>query len=289
MTGGQGLNDDAIPGLADDDTPFWHRALRHTAILLGLLGLWEYVTAAGIADPLLFPRPSAIVTSFVPLYITRAFVWEHLWVTMATVLAGFAVGTVLGIGLAVIAGLSETIRRYLKPYIIVLEATPRIAIGPLMLAWLGFGFGAKLAIVTLVCFFAPFINTLTAILSANPAQVELMRSLGASKWQTLTKAIVPDAMPMIMAGVRLAMASALGGALVAEFISSNKGMGVLLDNLAAALDMPAAFATLLSLTVIGFVLYALMEAIERRVIFWQNDAAMRRVSARRRRAWGARA
>jgi ABC-type nitrate/sulfonate/bicarbonate transport system permease component len=66
-------------------------------------------------------------------------------------------------------------------------------------------------------------------------------------------------------------------------------MGVLLDNLAAALDMPAAFATLLSLTVIGFVLYALMEAIERRVIFWQNDAAMRRVSARRRRAWGARA
>jgi NitT/TauT family transport system permease protein len=205
---------------------------------------------------------------------------------MATVLAGFVVGTIFGIALAIVAGLSETVHRYLKPYVIVLEATPRIAIGPLMLAWLGFGFGAKLAIVTLVCFFAPFINTLTAILSANPAQLELMRSLGASKWQTLTKAIVPDGMPMIMAGIRMAMASALGGALVAEFISSNKGMGVLLDNLASMLNMSGAFATLLSLTIIGYALYAIMESIENRVVFWQNEAGLRRVAARRKRRWG---
>lgn len=281
------MNDDSIPGLPQDDSPFWKRAAKHSAILLSLLGLWEFVTAFGYADPLLFPRPSAIFTSFVPLYITRGIVWEHLWVTMATVLAGFVVGTIFGIALAIFAGLSETIHRYLKPYVIVLEATPRIAIGPLMLAWLGFGFGAKLAIVTLVCFFAPFINTLTAILSANPAQIELMRSLGASKWQTLTKAIVPDGMPMIMAGVRMAMASALGGALVAEFISSNKGMGVLLDNLAGMLNMSGAFATLLSLTLIGYVLYAIMESIEGRVVFWQNEAGLRRVAARRRRNWGA--
>jgi NitT/TauT family transport system permease protein len=280
-----GINDDSIPGLPADDSPLWKRAMKHTAIFVSLLAVWEFVTAFGYADPLLFPRPSHIFGSFVPLYVTKAIVWEHLWVTMATVLAGFVVGTLLGISLAILAGFSETIHRYMKPYVIVLEATPRIAIGPLMLAWLGFGFGAKLAIVTLVCFFAPFINTLTAILSANPAQVELMRSLGASKWQTLTKTIIPDAMPMIMAGVRMAMASALGGALVAEFISSNKGMGVLLDNLTAMLNMSGAFATLLSLTVIGYFLYALMELIESRIIFWQHDAGLRRVSARRKRTW----
>lgn len=283
------MNDDAIPGLPEDDSPLWKRVLKHTTILLSLLAVWEFVTAFGFADPLLFPRPSTIFASFVPLYVTRGIVWEHLWVTMSTVMAGFVVGTLLGIFLAVLAGLSETIHRYMKPYVIILEATPRIAIGPLMLAWLGFGFGAKLAIVTLVCFFAPFINTLTAILSANPAQVELMRSLGASKWQTLTKTIVPDAMPMIMAGIRMAMASALGGALVAEFISSNTGMAVLLKNLAAMLNMSGAFATLLSLTVIGYFLYAMMEGIERRVIFWQNDAGLRRVSAKRKRVWEARA
>jgi NitT/TauT family transport system permease protein len=82
------------------------------------------------------------------------------------------------------------------------------------------------------------------------------------------------------------MASALGGALVAEFISSNKGMGVLLDNLAAMLNMSGAFATLLSLTVIGYALYAIMESIEGRVVFWQNEAGLRRVSARRRRSFG---
>lgn len=279
------LNDDSIPGLPADDSPRWQRIAKHSSILLGLLGLWEFVTATGIADPLLFPRPSDILVSFVPLYITDGIVWPHLWVTMMTVLAGFALGTVLGIALAVVAGLSETVHRYLKPYVIVLEATPRIAMGPLMLAWLGFGFGAKLAIVTLVCFFAPFVNTLTAILSANPAHLELMRSLGASKWQVLTKAIIPDAMPLIMAGIRLAMASALGGALVAEFISSNIGMGKLMTNLTGVLNMSGAFATLLSLTVIGFVLYRIMESIETRVVFWQNDAGMNRIARRRARKW----
>jgi hypothetical protein len=156
------MNDESIPGLSDDKSPRWQRFAKHSAILLGLLGLWEFVTATGIADALLFPRPSDILVSFVPLYVTDLIVWPHLWITMQTVLAGFALETIMGIGLAVLAGMSETVHRYMKPYVIVLEATPRIAMGPLMLAWLGFGFGAKLAIVTLVCFFAPFVNTLTA-------------------------------------------------------------------------------------------------------------------------------
>lgn len=279
------MENETIPGLSEGGGFSWRRIAKHLSILAALLIVWEFVTATGIADDLMFPRPSGIVLSVFPLYISPGMVWHHLWVTMATVLAGFVLGTVLGIVLAVFVGLSETIRRYLKPYIIVLEATPRIAMGPLVLAWLGFGFGAKLAIVTLVCFFAPFVNTLTGILSANQSQVELMKSLGASKWQTLTKVMVPDAMPLIMAGIRLAMASALGGALVAEFISSNDGMGVLMQNLTAVLNMPAAFATLLSLTIVGFILYRLMEMLETSVIFWQHDDSMRRMSRRREKYW----
>lgn len=281
------MENETIPGLSADDGFSWRRALRHLTILAILVALWEFVTASGMADELMFPRPSHIALSFYPLYVEPGLVWRHLWVTMSVVLSGFVGGTIFGIALAMLVGLSENTRRYLKPYIIVLEATPRIAIGPLVLAWLGFGYEAKLAIVILVCFFAPFINTLTGILSANDQQIELMRSLGASRWQTLTKAILPDAMPLIMAGIRLAMASALGGALVAEFISSNEGMGVLLDNMTAVLNMPAAFATLLSLTVIGFALYRMMELAEGRVIFWQNDAAMRRASIRREKYWRA--
>lgn len=281
------MSDESIPGM--DRAPNRRVALRrifnHLAILFCLLSVWEFVTVTGIADELLFPRPTEIIASFAKIFIINAIVWEHLYVTMITVLAGFALGTVMGIGLAIFAGLSETIRRYLKPYIIILEATPRIAIGPLVLAWLGFGFGAKLAIVTLVCFFAPFVNTLTGILTTDEQKLELMRSLGATRRQILTKVMIPDAMPIIMAGIRLAMASALGGALVAEFISSNEGMGVLLDNLAAVLDMPAAFAALLTLTVVGFFIYRTMEIFEERVIFWQHDESMLRVARKRQNAW----
>lgn len=279
------MENESFPGLPDSGGFSWWRIAKHLGILFALLAVWEFVTVTGIADELMFPRPTEIVTSVWPLYLSPGLVWYHLWVTMATVLAGFALGTVLGIVLAALVGLSENTRRYLKPYIIVLEATPRIAMGPIVLAWLGFGFGAKLAIVTLVCFFAPFVNTLTGIVSANPSQIELMKSLGASKWQTLTKVMVPDAMPLIMAGIRLAMASALGGALVAEFISSNEGMGVLMENLTAVLNMPAAFATLLSLTIVGFILYRMMEALEQVVIFWQHDESMQRASRRREKYW----
>jgi len=279
------MEHETIPGIGKSGTFSWGRIAKHMAILFVLLAVWEYVTATGIADELMFPQPTEIVLSVWPLYGSPGIVWYHLWVTMATVLAGFVVGTVLGIVLAALVGMSESTRRYLQPYIIILEATPRIAMGPLVLAWLGFGFGAKLAIVTLVCFFAPFVNTLTGILSANEPQIELMKSMGASKWQILTKAMVPDAMPLIMAGIRLAMASALGGALVAEFISSNDGMGVLMQNLTAVLNMPAAFATLLSLTIVGFILYRLMEMIEGTVVFWQNDDGMRRASRRREKYW----
>jgi NitT/TauT family transport system permease protein len=123
-------DDESIPGLPADDSPRWKRIAKHTAILLTLLGLWEFVTATGIADPLLFPRPTDIVTSFVPLYLTDGIVWPHLGITMTTVLAGFVVGTVLGITLAVLAGLSETVHRYMKPYVIILEATPGSRWGP---------------------------------------------------------------------------------------------------------------------------------------------------------------
>ncbi len=280
------MHDELIPGLSSGGKLTARRVFNHAAILVCFLTVWELLTVSGMADDLLYPRPTHIIYSFYTLFIEQGIVWRHLWITMSVVLSGFVVGTLFGIGLAVMAGLSETVRRYMKPYIIVLEATPRIAIGPLMLAWLGFGFEAKLAIVTLVCFFAPFINTLTGFLSADEDQIELMKSLGASKWQILTKAMVPDAMPIIMAGIRLAMASALGGALVAEFISSNEGMGVLLNNLAAVLQMSAAFAALLTLTVVGFLLYRLMEGIETRIIFWQNDDAMRRVSRKREISWG---
>lgn len=275
------------PGLAGaaDASLRRRRLLNHVAIFLVLILGWEIGTRTGVLNPLLFPLPSQILVSFYVIYIGNANVWYHLYVTLTEVFAGFLAGSVLGISLAVVVGLNPLARRFLQPYVIVLEATPRIAVAPLIIAALGFGFTSKIAIVMLVCFFAPFVNTLAGMLNVNRDALELFRSLGARKVQSFSKLMLPDAAPTIMAGLRLAMASALSGALVAEFISANEGMGVLLDRYTASLNMASAFATLLSLTALGFAIFKGMEIIDNWIVFWRHDHAMSRVGRKRRREW----
>ena len=277
-------------GLATAEPRFERRMkLRHIAnhvlIFAVLIGLWELAAATGFANPLLFPRPSGIAVSLVRIFFIQANIWWHLFVTLAEVLIGFLIGSALGMGLAIAAGLNETIRRYMKPYVVILEATPRIAIGPLMIAWFGFGWNGKIAIITLVVFFAPFVNTLTGMLTVDEEAHEMLRSMRATKSQIFWKLQLPSSVPIIMAGLRLAMASALGGALVAEFISADEGIGVILTGYTATLNMNSAFATLLTLTAAGFLLYRLMEIIERRVVFWEYDGPMDAVGRKRAAKW----
>ena len=187
------------------------RALTHAAIFLVLIGAWEAGSRAGMLDPLFFPRPTDILNSFWLLYFEQAHIWYHLAVSLGLVFAGFVAGSVLGIGLGALVGMNALVRRFLQPYVIVLEATPRIAVAPLIIAAVGFGSQSKIAIIMLVCFFAPFINTLSGVINVNRDKLELMRSLGASKGQILRKLVFPDAIPIIMAGERLALTAALSG------------------------------------------------------------------------------
>lgn len=279
--------DAAAPGAAPavDASVRRRRILTHVAVFLALILAWELGTRAGLLDPLLFPLPTAILRSFWVIYIGTGNVWYHLYITLTEVFAGFLAGSVLGVGLAVIVGLNPLVRRFLQPYVIVLEATPRIAVGPLIIAALGFGFTSKIAIVMLVCFFAPFVNTLAGMLNVNRDALELMRSLGARKDQVFLKLMLPEAMPTVMAGLRLAMASALSGALVAEFISANEGMGVLLDRYTASLNMASAFATLLTLTALGFLIFKSMELIDEWIVYWRHESRLTAMSRRRRRQW----
>lgn len=261
------------------------RLLTHLGIFLGLMLTWEAAARLGWTNPLFMPQPTHILHSFWVIFIATGNVWLHLYVTLTEVVAGFIAGSVLGVGLAIIVGLNPLVRRFLQPYVIVLEATPRIAVAPLIIAALGFGFQSKIAIVMLVCFFAPFVNTLAGMLSVNRDGIELFRSIGASKWQTFRKLMLPEALPTVMAGLRLAMASALSGALVAEFISSNEGMMVLIDRYTGSLNMPSAFAALLTLTALGFLIFKGMELLDEYIVFWRHESRLAAVSRKRARDW----
>jgi NitT/TauT family transport system permease protein len=137
----------------------------------------------------------------------------------------------------------------------------------------------------LVCFFAPFINTLSGVVNVNEDRLQLFRSMGASKWQILRKLVLPDAVPVIMAGERLALTAALSGVLVAEFIQRDQGIGALILTYTRNLNMPSAFACIFTLTAIGFAIFKGMEILDRRVAFWTNEEGLRRVGLARAAAY----
>lgn len=263
------------------------RLLTHAGIFIGLLLAWEIGSRTGALDPLFFPKPSDILASFLRIYITQGNVWYHLYVSLGLVFAGFAAGSILGIVLGSLVGFNPLVRRFIKPYVIVLEATPRIAVAPLLIAALGFGANSKIAIIMLVCFFAPFINTLSGVVNVNEEKLELFKSLGASKMQILRKLVLPEAVPVIMAGERLALTAALSGVLVAEFIQRDKGIGSLILVYTRNLNMASAFACIFTLTIIGFLIFKGMELLDRRIAFWSHEDGLTRVGNRRRAKWGA--
>ncbi|MDE0111518.1 MAG: ABC transporter permease [Albidovulum sp.] len=261
------------------------RILMHAGIFLTLVLAWEIGARAGYLDPLFYPRPTAIVDSFIRIYITQGNIWRHLYVSLGLVFAGFAAGSILGIVLGSLVGFNALARRFVKPYVLVLEATPRIAVAPLLIAALGFGAQSKIAIIMLVCFFAPFINTLAGVVNVNEEKLELFNSLGASKFQILTKLVLPEAVPVIMAGERLALTASLSGVLVAEFIQRDQGIGSLILIYTRNLNMASAFACIITLTVVGYLIFKGMEMLDRYIAFWNNETGMARVGAARKARW----
>ena len=257
----------------------------HLVIFLVLLILWEAGGRAGLLDDLTSPRPSAIFESIYRIYIEQGNVYWHFFVTLVEATAGFVIGSAAGVGLAIFAGLYEPFRRYIQPYILVPQVTPRVALTPILIAWLGFGWSPKIAIAALICFFAPFVNTVTGMLSVDEDEKEMFRSLGASKSQIFWKLQLPNAMPIIMAGLKIAMSLALAGAIVGEFLSAQQGMAVLIHRYTYSLNMASSFAILLSLTAMGFALFKLAEFADSRIVFWHNEERMLAVGRKRAAAW----
>jgi NitT/TauT family transport system permease protein len=261
------------------------RVARHVAIFAAVVAVWEIAARMGWLDELTSPRPSKIVESIYRIYVEQGNVYWHFFVTFVEAMAGFAIGAAAGVGLAIFAGLNESFRRYIQPYILVPQVTPRVALTPILIAWLGFGWSPKIAIAALICFFPPFVNTVTGMLSVDEESSEMLRSMGASKRQIFWKLQLPNATPIIMAGLKTAMSLALAGAIVGEFLSANQGMAVLIARYTYSLNMASAFAVLLSLTLMGFVLFKIAEFADSRIVFWRHDERLAQVSRKRAAQW----
>ncbi|HEV3378623.1 MAG TPA: ABC transporter permease [Thermoleophilaceae bacterium] len=249
------------------------------AFLAILVGLWELALAVDYVSESILPHPKDIVVSFWEL-ITSDFVWDDIGATLWESVAGFFLGSALGLALAIPSGLSPIMRQMLGPYAVALQVTPRIAIAPLIIAWAGFGYNSKIWIAAIIAFFPVYINALTGILTVDEDAREMFRSLGASRWQTFLHLMVPGSLPVMFAGLKTAAGLALVGAVVGEFISAERGLGVLVQQFSSQLAIADAFAVILMLMFLGLLLYGVMEWLERTTVFWLHDG---RLAARSRR------
>ena len=261
------------------------RILPHLGVFAVLIALWETAVATGWITTIMIPRPSAIGAAIIELYVTEGTIYKHFFITLTEAVLGFAIGAAIAIALAVSSALYEPFKRYVTPYAIVLNVTPGIALTPVIIAWFGYGMGSKIALAAIISFFPIFVNTLTGLVQVDEDREELFRSVGANNYQVFRKLRVPAALPLMFAGFKIGLTTALIGAVVAEFAQATDGVGVLMSRFSFQLNMAASLATLLSMTVIGLILFYTMEFLDDRIVFWRRENRRAAASRARARAW----
>lgn len=242
--------------------------LLPTSIIVLLLAAWEAASKAGLISEIIMPAPTAIAVALVNIAQTEYF-WAATFVTVQETLYGFIIGCALAWFLGMGIGLSVTFRRVIYPIAIGFQNMPRVALAPLFLTWFGFGMLSKVIMAATICFFPLLISIVVGLETVDRDAQTLMRSVGASKWQMYRKLSLPASLPYFFAGLKTAMTLALTGAIVAEFVGANEGMGVLIKTYNFQLNVAEGFATILVLMVIGLILFGLMELLDRKLVFWR--------------------
>lgn len=234
-------------------------------LLIVLLVGWEAWCRLGGLSALVLPPPSAVLATLWSEIATGR-LWPHLAMTAAEMALGLGIGAVVGLGVGILLAEFPALSRLLRPYVLASQLVPKLALGPLFIIWFGFGMTPTVVITALICFFPLMENTLTGISEVDPGRRELFRMLGAGRLQTLLRLKLPSALPVIMAGLRVAVVLALVGAVVGEFIGGRIGLGASIIAAQSVMDSSLIFALFIVITALGMLLYEAVRLIERRVL-----------------------
>ena len=244
------------------------RTAASVSLGVGFLGLWQWATDANVIHDFIAPSPTEIVV-YLPGLIASSYFLGNLTVTLQELFIGFAIGLIAGFLLGVLVSVSPLARAGLFPYVLALNAPPGIVFAPLFLTWFGFGMTSKIAMAVAGAFFPIFINTVAGLAEARNAEADrLMRSLTATPWQTFFKVRLPNAMPLIFAGMKLCWISAATDVVVAEFIGAKAGIGFMVQSFNFQLDIAGVYSLILLLSVSTAAVYWLLEYAERRWFDW---------------------
>ncbi|GGC53416.1 ABC transporter permease [Chelatococcus reniformis] len=241
---------------------------------LAALGLtaaaWMALKWLGGFQDTVLPGPGQAVAALADGLTSGAY-WPHIGSTLGAVAIGYAVGALIALGVAALLAVSATAERFLMVPIIAFQSIPKIALGPLLFIWVGYGMGASVTLVVLACFYPIFVNAFIALRGVDPNLIDLYRACGAGRLRILLAVRFPTAASQIMTGLEVAVVFALLAAVVMEFVSATSGLGFLIQNATTTLDTPTAFAAIILLALSGVLASSLVRGARRIVVFWETE------------------
>jgi len=253
------------------DTALERKNRRDTKIGQAILGialfcLWEFGSGI-LVDQFFVSKPSQIALSIWAM-LTKEELLYHMQFTVTEALTGYAIGASAGLVSGFLLARIDLVYRIVQPFIIGFYGIPRIALAPLFILWFGIGISSKIAVAAVMVFFIVLINTIAGIRSVPVQLLQVARVMGASEWDLNWKVIFPSATPFIIAGLQIASPQAMIGAIVGEFISSNRGVGHLINRASGWLDTPGLFAGIFALMIVVLLMNYGVTAIGSRLMRW---------------------
>ncbi len=271
VAGARGATTEAAPGWWRRIAPLEYR--WSAGFLIATLAVWEALSRLEVVHEIILPAPSQILEGTWTVVTLENF-HRELGTTLLEVFVGFLLAVVLGVGIGIATGTFELFRKSIYPYIVAFQVIPKVVFAPIFLAWFGFGIESKIVMAAVIAFFPCLINTAVGLRATSEDEVLLMRSYVATRGQIFLKLTLPKALPLIFAGIKTAFTFALIGAIVAEFVGTYHGLGLLIQTFTFALQMPLVFAVILIISVTGIVLYGALEYLDRKIVFWRRQEGL---------------
>ena len=233
--------------------------VAHLALLLA----WYLFVTLGNVPQFVMPSPGATLDALLqPNYSW----WTNIAVTATEIFAGYFLALVVRVALALVFTWSKALESFFMPLLVSLNMIPKVALGPLIIVWFKYGIFPNSMMAFSICVFPILLTTARGLREVEPELLDLVRSLKGSRWQLFSKIQLPGALPYIFAGMKVAAILAVAGAIVGEFLGSDKGLGYLMLQVQVTLDTPAMFMAVLLITLIGMLLYGLVLAMERLLV-----------------------
>jgi NitT/TauT family transport system permease protein len=249
-------------------SPLQREALKHAMPWLFLalfLVVWEVSCIVFAIPEIILPKPTKIFAVFVNRFdILMAYCWDTLWTTVVGFLLAIGFGLLLGLAI----GASPFVYSGLYPLLIAFNAIPKVAIVPILMIWVGVGSLPAVITAFVISFFPIVVNVATGLATMEPEMRDVLRSLGASRTEILTKVGIPRAMPYLFASLKVAITLAFIGSVISETVGGNNGIGFLMLSASARNDAPTTFAGLFAIAIMGVLMYAVCALVEKRMTRW---------------------